>query len=362
MQRWLILCVALYCGLSQAQTVEPAVLKALQQAQAAQTAGDAGKAVRLLEGLSFEKGSYAELLVLRNLGYLAWQQNRLDAAIGFLQKAEKHKHIEAEDRQKDRLSLAQLTLAAGRPQQTVAYLEGQPHTDEILQLGIQAWYQQKRYDRALPLAEKYLARQSSVNRQWTELMVGLYHGSKNYAKAAQWQRRLLAMEPDNLQQWQRLASLQRLAGNDAAAFATLRTAYRKGLPMNAQELEQMLLLAAAADQPWQAARLMTQLIEQGRLSNDARRQETLAGLHWQARDRKTAIRLYSQLAGQGNKADHWLVLAQLAMQERDWELGARALDSALTAGASRTRVQSWRDWLESSKEAESMARGDLAVR
>lgn len=362
MKRWIFLLGCIYCGVLSAQTVEPAVLKALQQAQAAQAAGDPGKAARLLEGLSFEKGSYAELMVLRNLGYLAWQQDRLDAAIDFLQKAEKHEQMGAEDRQKDRLGLARLTLAAGRPQQTVVYLEGQPQTDEVLQLGIQAWYQQKRYDRALPLAEKYLAGKSSVNRQWTELMVSLHHGSKNYGKSAEWQRRLLAMDPDNLEQWKRLAILQRLAGNNAVAFATLRTAYSKGLDMNAQDLQQMLSFAIAADQPWQGARLLQQLVASGKLKNDVQQQETLARLYWQARERNKAIELFRQLAERGGKAEHWLILAQLAMQQQDWTLSGQALDSAQRAGASRKRVQSWRDWLESSKEAERMAREGVAAR
>lgn len=352
MKPWLLLSCVLYVGVLQAQTVEPEVLRGLQQAQAAQTAGDYGKAQRLLDGLSFDKGSYAELLVLRNKGYLAWQQNQLQQAINLLKQAEQHSQINAQDRQADRLSLARLTLAAGQPQQTVAYLKGQPQTDESLQLGIQAWYQQKRYDQALPLAEKYLARQSKVNRQWTELMVSLYYGSKNHSKAADWQRRLLALEPDSLEQWQRLADLQRLAGNEAAAFATLRTAYDKGLLQSSQQLQQLLAQASAAGQPWQGARLLQQWLKQGKLADNSKWREQLAQLHWQARDYQAAIQQYRQLAEQGGSANHWLMVAQLAMQNARWQEAEQALEAAERSGAARHRISSWRDWLESSREAE----------
>lgn len=362
MKRWLILCAVLYCGLSQAQTVEPAVLQALQQAQAAQAKGDAARGLQILEGLKPEKDSFAEALVLRNRAYLAWQAGQPQKAATLLQQALRSNQLSKEERLEDGLNLGKLHMQLKQPQAALTALKGQPQTSEVLQLSIQAWQMLGRYDQALPLAERYLAGQSQIEPQWLQFMVAAHANLKQYGKAAHWQQRILRTNPDNFAHWKQLAGLQHAAGQAAQAFATLRTAYRKGLAMNAQELEQMLSLAVAADQPWQAARLMTQLIEQGRLNNDVRRQETLASLHWQARDRKTAIRMYSKLAGQGNKAEHWLVLAQLAMQERDWELGSRALDSAATAGASRKRVQSWRDWLESSREAESMARGNLAAR
>lgn len=352
MRAWLLVPCLLLSGVLQAQTVAPEVLKALQQAQTAQTAGDLGKASRLLEGLSFEPGSYAELLVLRNRGYLAWQQNRLDSAIGFLQKAERHSKISVEDRQKDRLSLAQLSLAAGKPQQTVNYLKGQPQTDEVLQLGIQAWYQQKRYDQALPLAEKYLARQAQINRQWTELMVSLYYGSKNHGKAADWQRRLLRMDANNLEQWQRLADLQRLAGNEAAAFATLRSAHDKGLLTSVQQRQQLLAQAVAAEQPWQAARLLERWLKQGQVSDNIQWREQLASLYWQAREHDRAAEHYRQLAQQAGNAKHWLTVAQLAMQKEHWAEAEKALQAAEGAGGSIQQIARWRDWLEASREAE----------
>lgn len=352
MKRWLLLSCVLYAGALHAQTVEPGVLRTLQQAQAAQAAGEPGKASRLLDELTFDQGSYAELLVLRNKGYLAWQQDQLPQAIRYLQQAEKHSQISAEDRQADRLSLARLTLAAGQPQQTVAYLKGLPQTDETLQLGIQAWYQQKRYDQALPLAEQYLARQSKVDRPWTELMVSLYYGSKNHSKAADWQRRLLALEPNSLEQWQRLVNLQRLAGNEAAAFATLRTAYNKGLLQDSQQLQQLLAQASVAGQPWQGARLLQQWLKQGKLVDSPHWREQLAQLHWQARDYQAAMQQYRQLAEQGGKASHWLMVAQLALQNGRWQEAEQALDAAERSGAARQRISNWRDWLETSREAE----------
>lgn len=360
MKRWLVLLGCMYCGLLSAQTVEPAILIALQQAQAAQTKGDSAKGLQLLEALRAEKGSFAEALILRNKAYLAWQSGQTKQAAGYLQQALDSGQLTTEERQEDGLNLGKLYLQLQQPAKVLAALKNLPQTDEVLQLSIQAWQMQGRYDQALPLAERYLAKQAQISDEWLQFMVAANAGLKQYGKAAQWQQRLLKRNPDSFAHWKQLAGLQQAAGNSAQAFATLRTAYAKGLAMNTQELQQMLALATAADQPWQGAKLLQQLIAAGRLSNNAKQQEALAQLYWQARERDKAIGVYRQLAEQGGKAEHWLILAQLAMQEQNWTLSEQALNSAQRAGASRKRVQSWRDWLESSRQAEQLAKEEAA--
>lgn len=360
--RWLSLLFCLYCGMIAAQTVEPEVLRALQQAQAAQNKGEHTRGLQLLEALSPEQGSFAETLVLRNKAYLAWQAGQTQKAAGYLDKALQGGQLSAEEKQEDSLNLGKLYLQLKQPVQALGALKGQPQTSEVLQLSIQAWQMQGRYDKALPLAERYLAGQQKISFEWLSFMVAAHANLKQYDKAAQWQRRILKREPDTYSHWKQLAGLQQAAGNAPAAFATLRIAYSKKLRMEAQDLQQMLALATAAGQPWQGARLLQQLMDDGKLPNDKKQQETLAQLYWQARERGKAIELYQQLAERDNKAEHWLILAQLAMQQQNWTLSGQALDSAQRAGASRKQVQSWRDWLESSKEAENIAREGVAAR
>lgn len=362
MGRWLVLLGCMYCGLLSAQTVDPAVLRALQQAQAAQARGDSAQGLQLLEALKPEKNSFAETLVLRNKAYLAWQTGQTRQAAGYLQQVMDGGQLSAEERQEDALSLGKLYVQLQQPAKALAALKGLPQNGEVLQLGIQAWQMQGRYDKALPLAERYLAGQAEISTEWLQFMVAAHANLKQYEKAARWQQRLLKRNPDNFAYWKQLAGLQQAAGKSAQAFATMRTAYSKDLNMTAADLQQMLALATAAGQPWQGARLLQQLMDDGKLPNDKKQQETLAQLYWQARERGKAIELYQQLAERDNKAEHWLILAQLAMQQQNWTLSGQALDSAQRAGASRKQVQSWRDWLESSKEAENIAREGVAAR
>lgn len=356
MRHWLIICVMLWSALAQAQnTVDPVVLKALHQAQAAQAAGNVTRGLQLLSELKPEKNSFAEALVLRNRAYLAWQAGQEKNAATWLQQALATGKLSAEERKEDSLNLGKLRLQLRQPNEALSALKGQPQTSEVLQLQIQAWQLLNRYDQALPLAERYLAGQRQIGDEWLQFMVAGHANLKQYSKAASWQQRVLKRNPNSVAHWKQLAGLQQAAGENVKAFATLRSAYDKQILSDADDLRRLVDLATAAGQPWQGARLLQKMLTAGQLKKTARLQETLASLHWQARERKAAIQLYRELATQGGKADHWLIVAQLSMQEREWDQASIALDSAAAAGASRRSVNSWRDWLESSREAERRA-------
>jgi hypothetical protein len=77
---------------------------------------------------------------------------------------------------------------------------------------------------------------------------------------------LLARQPNSAQHWRQLAALQQLSGRHDKALATLRAAHSKGLRFSEAELDNLVLLAGAAEQPWQGAKLLAGLLEQGLLA------------------------------------------------------------------------------------------------
>src|SRR5690606_33755400 len=76
-----------------------------------------------------------------------------------------------------------------------------------------------------------------------------------------WQRRLLLRHPDQANTWRQLAGLQQMAGSEDKALATLRAAHAKGLRFSEAELDNLVLLASAAGQPWQGAKLLEGMLE-----------------------------------------------------------------------------------------------------
>ena len=344
----LALCV---CALSAqalaAQSIAPDVFRALQTSQAAQQAGKFAEAEQALRAVKTKPNSLEQALVWRSQGYLAWAQGHPKSAITVLTQAFKSAQLTAEHITEDRLNLAKLNFSAKNYNQALQYLQKATQTNEVLEMQIEAWQGLGRLDKALPLAERYLKGKSTINDNWLQFMVGANAQLKRYKEAEQWQKRILQRSPDKINAWKQLAALQQMANQHSKALATLRTAYAKGISFTQSDLDSLIALASASDQPWQAARLLEGMLKSGLMNSSQSTQERLAQLHWQARDYPSAAKQYTQLAQQTGKGQHWLSLAQLEIQQGHWNAGLQALNSAEKAGANSQQVQNWRDWAQS---------------
>lgn len=335
------------------QSIAPDVLRALQVAQTAQQAGKYAEAEQALRAVKVKPNSLEQVLIWRSQGYLAWTQGRNTQAIDLLDKALRSGQLTSEQAAEDRLNLAKLSFSVKKYEQTLKYLQNVAQTNDTLEMRIQAWQGLKRLDKALPLAEQYLKGKKTIDDNWLQFMVGANAELKRYAQAEIWQKRILQRSPHQLATWKQLAALQQLAGQHYKALATLRTAYSKGINFKPSDLDSLLALASASDQPWQAARLLDGMLKHGILASTTASQERLAQLHWQARDYRNAAQHYGQLAKQTGKGQHWLNLAQLEIQQGRWNAGLQALSAAEKAGAKPQQIRAWRDWAQSRLELET---------
>lgn len=348
----LVLLIAL-CGAGAAQaagqSVEPGVFRALDTAQSAQQKGDYAAARRALAGVSGKSGSLEEVLLWRSKGYLAWAEGQNAQAIELLEKVLKSGKLDADLQAAEALNLARLNLVERRYARVVTLLApGQAKADEeVLQMLVQAYQGLGQPAKALPLAERYVQANPQAADSWLQFLVAINADAKRYPAAERWQRQLLARQPNNAQGWRQLAALQQLSGNHVKSLATLRAAYQKGLRFNEGELDNLVLLAGAADQPWQGAKLLTGMLDQGLLPRTSAREERLGLLWWQARERSKAALIFRELAQRSGSAKHWLHLAQLELEQARWQAGLDALAKAERAGAERSKVRAWRQWAES---------------
>lgn len=336
-----------------AQTIDPGVFRTLNQAQQAQDKGDHARAQQLLDGVEVRPGSFDEALLWRAQAYLGWARGDYARAAQWLEKAVASGLLERSMQQAEQRNLAKLSLNAGRYQRVVELMADQPDQDEeVLQLLVQAYQQLGQPAKALPLAERYVRLEPSAADVWLYFLVSVNLDLKRYADAQRWQQRLLERQPDDTQRWLQLAGVQQAAGQPAKAFATLRTAYARELKFSQAELDNLTLLAGAAGQPWQGARLLTELLESDRLPLTPARQERLALLWWQARDRQQASQVMQALAERSNSGKHWLYVAQLALEQAHWQKGLDALGRARRQGADAKQVRAWQQWAEHEQQFE----------
>ncbi|MBU1861846.1 MAG: hypothetical protein KKD30_18060 [Gammaproteobacteria bacterium] len=348
----LVLLIALFgAGLAQAagQRVDPGVFRALDTAQTAQKKGDYAAARRALDTASGEPGSLEEALLWRSRGYLAWAEGNNAQAILLLEKVLKSGKLDTELQAAEALNLARLNLVEQRYARVVTLLSPAQAKagEEVLQMLVQAYQGLGHPAKALPLAERYVQTNPQAADSWLQFLVATNADLKKYTAAERWQRQLLVRQPNNAQGWRQLAALQQLSGNHAKSLATLRAAYQKGVRFGERELDNLVLLAGAAEQPWQGATLFASMLDQGLLPRTAAREERLALLWWQARERSKAAQIFRELAERSGSAKHWMNLAQLEMEQARWQAGLDALAMAERAGAERSKVRSWRNWAES---------------
>jgi len=349
MRRFLLLLSVLFVASVQAaQVINPAVFMALERAQNAQQKGDYATARKVLQQVEVKSGSAEEALVWRSRAYLAWAEGDNKQALSLLEKAVDSGRLDEELLPNERMNLAKLNLVQGRYAKVVELL-GTPAQagEEVLQMLVQAYQGLGQHAKALPLAERYVQANPGAGDTWLQFLVGANAELKRYDAAERWQRQLLLRHPDQTSTWRQLAGLQQLAGDEDKALATLRAAHAKGLRFAESELDNLVLLASAAGQPWQGATLLEGMLESGLLASNAARRERLGMLWWQARERTAAARIYRGLASQSGSAKHWLNVAQLELEQAHWQAGLDALKQAENAGAERRQVRAWREWAES---------------
>lgn len=330
-----------------AQSIDPAVFKALERAQSAQEKGDYGAAHRALKQAEAKPGSAEEALLWRSRAYLAWAEGNNRQALELLDKAIASGKLDESILANERLNLAKLNLIERRYAKVVSLL-GSPAqaSEEVLQMLVQAYQGLGQHSKALPLAERYVQANPKAADTWLQFLVAGNAELKRYETAERWQSRLLARHPDQAKSWRQLAGLQQMAGDEDKALATLRAAHAKGLSFSEAELDNLVLLAGAAGQPWQGAKLLQGMLDSRLLSSDATRRERLGMLWWQARERSEAAKIYRNLATQSGNAKFWLNVAQLELEQAHWQAGLDALQQAERAGAERRKVRAWREWAE----------------
>ena len=348
MPRLLLLISLLFAVSAQAaQSIDPSVFKALERAQSAQEKGEYGAAHRALKQAEAKPGSAEEALVWRSRAYLSWAEGNNRQALELLDKAIASGKLDESILPNERLNLAKLNLVERRYAKVVSLL-GSPAnaSEEVLQMLVQAYQGLGQHAKALPLAERYVQANPNAADTWLQFLVAGNAELKRYETAQRWQSRLLARHPNQAKGWRQLAGLQQMAGDEDKALATLRAAHAKGLRFSEAELDNLVLLAGAAGQPWQGAKLLQGMLESRLLASDAKRRERLGMLWWQARERSEAAQIYRDLAAQSGSAKFWLNVAQLELEQAHWQAGLDALKQAERAGAERRKVRSWREWAE----------------
>ncbi|MFN3579049.1 MAG: tetratricopeptide repeat protein [Pseudomonas sp.] len=357
MSRLLICLLALLAlPVAAQQAINPATFSALQKAEQAQQNGDLATASNVLRRALGQAGdgSLEQALTEQRLGHLAIARGRNTEAIDWLRRALAHGQLQDQALSQERRNLAQLLAVEGRHAEALALLEPELAAGRLplegKRLMVQLYNQLEQYSKALPLAEQVVREQPDADKAWYQLLVGMNYRLQRYKAAERWLGVLLRQEPGNAEYWRQLAGVQSLDRRQLAAAGTLRLAYESGVRLTVQDLDNLVALQSNAGAPWQAARLLEALQQQGLLDTSLARSERLAQLWQQARDQSRALAAWRAVAQRSGRAEHWMRVAAIQLEQGQWDEMLSSLEQARPTADGRQR-QVAEQWTEYARKA-----------
>lgn len=149
--------------------------------------------------------------------------------------------------------------------------------------------------------------------------LALYYRVGAYQQSELILQRLLALEPGQPSHWHQLAGVYLQQNKRRAALDQLTLALEKRVPFTAAELQLLIDLHAVTGNPYTAATLLQEAMAEGGVPASAANQRKLFELWLQARERNRAKTALQRAARGSGDTELFLYLAQLQMEDQQWQ-------------------------------------------
>lgn len=272
--------------------------------------------------------SYDQAFVARMLGVFYWQNGQMKPAIKQLKSAVESKKLEDEQAWVTEKMLADLLLSdqqfsASLPHyyQLVKQVPPSQKEDQIWLRIAQAHYQIEQWKPVLPAIDKYRRFQAKDELQPLSLKLGAQLQLKRWNDAIPTLEALVTLQPEKVNWWRQLVSLQLQQGQNKQALSTLALAKGQGVVLSQQDRTLLAQLYAQQGIPERAAIELSQL--EG-ASSELDLIVSQASYWQQAREWHKATKQW-QLAAKQQGKYHWNV-AQLLVQEGQYQQALTVLD------------------------------------
>lgn len=322
--------VAVLCCVSMAAgAAELSQYTAIRVQKANQLAQDEKflEAIEALQKIDTSK-AYDQAFVARMLGVFYWQNEQIKPAIKHLTLAVKSQQLEDEQGWVTQKMLADLLLSdqqfsAALPHyyQLVEQVPATQKEDQVWLRIAQAHYQVEQWKSVIPATDKYRHFQTKDELQPLSLKLGAQLQLKRWNDAIPTLEKLVTLQPEKVNWWRQLVSLQLQQGQNKQALSTLALAKGQGVALSQKDRILLAQLYAQSGIPERAAIEISQL--EG-ADADVDLVVSQASYWQQAREWSKATKQW-QLAAKHDRKYHWNV-AQLMVQEGQYQQALEVLE------------------------------------
>ena len=319
-------------------TVSEAAHRVLTEAQALIGKHQPREAIENLDALLPTLGAepYALAVTHQVMGYAYGETDDYRHAVESFKKALSYQALPDDVTHDLTYNVAQLLVHLEAYQDGLGYLEEwlrrerDPKLDAV-KLAATAYFQLHRYEAAVPYLERVLARQHPPEEAWYQMLLACHFERGQYQAAAGLLDTVVKTWPERRDYWLQLSGAYQRLDHNHQALAVLELAERRALLGEAERL-QIVRLYAYLDMPYQAARFLSDKIEQGAIKTNLDVWDLLAHSWAHAQEKQRAVRALENAARLASDGNRYLHIAQLLFELRDWNGAVKAVDSALQKG------------------------------
>ncbi len=244
-------------------------------------------------------------------------------------------------------TLAQLSFVTERYRDALRYMEtwiskaNNPGADPHIFMG-QVYYQMKDYTAAIKQIEKGIGiaqeRSLTVKENWWGLLNYLYFEKENWDKVLEILEILVHDFPKR-EYWIRLAGIHGQEGHEKEQVNAMQAAYTAGFLDRERDLINFAGLLMQEQVPFRAAVVLEKGFEDDQIERSAKNLQSL-GQAWQlAQETDNAIPAFEEAAGLSDDGRIFERLAQLYLDDDQFEPCVEASDGALDKGGLRSIPQ-----------------------
>jgi tetratricopeptide (TPR) repeat protein len=162
----------------------------------------------------------------------------------------------------------------------------------------------------------------------TRQALALYYRAGAWAQCETLLKRLLEQEPGNPEHWHQLAAVYLQQNKKRQALDQLSLAREKGVPFREADLSLLVDLMVVNGNPYGAAETLRDALAAGEITANGVNYRKLFELWFQAREQQQAATALATAARLTGDTELYLYLAQLQMEQEDWQGMYRTMQSA----------------------------------
>jgi tetratricopeptide (TPR) repeat protein len=202
-----------------------------------------------------------------------------------------------------------------------------------------AYYQQDKFDEALPHARKAVELTPIPQEGWLQMLSAILLQKEDYQEALGVVKQMVTLFPDKKAYWMQLSNVYATLEDFANALAIMQFADYNGFVTEDGEIRRLADMMMVQDMPFQAAELMEAAGEENKVQKDIKFYEGLANSWIAAREYRRALPVLGEAAKLADNGNTYVRIAEVNVQLSEWEAAAAALRSGLDKGGLRDESQ-----------------------